>query len=163
MKLTWRFIITDYQSPWAQVLRTKYLSDKKFWDFKKRGSYSDTWTAMLSIRTDLKKSISWSLRNGRTTSIWSDNWVIDLWSDNWVIDLIGQPTLNSSFSGRLPTYVHQLIKDNSWSIALIGKVFDKYSAAKIVPIPLPENYMQVEDNQYGDGQRMGGSIPNPLI
>ena len=73
-KLNWKLLYEDH-SPWAQVLKAKYLSNntsRNPWTSK--GSCSRTWAACKAAKPLLDSGIQKVITFGASTSFWFDNW-----------------------------------------------------------------------------------------
>ncbi|XP_021991414.1 uncharacterized protein LOC110888182 [Helianthus annuus] len=67
-------ILSKRKSLWVQWIHSHKLRGKNFWDVQCRGAESWGWRKLLSIRDKVRSSFWMSIRSGRQTNIWSDNW-----------------------------------------------------------------------------------------
>jgi hypothetical protein len=59
----------------AQVLKAKYFPKDSFFKAKPKQHMSYTWRSILQARWVLKKGYYWTIGNGESTDIWTDNWI----------------------------------------------------------------------------------------
>ncbi|KAJ0453055.1 putative RNA-directed DNA polymerase [Helianthus annuus] len=67
-------IITNRPSLWVQWIHSYKLKGTNFWEVTKRGSVSWGWRHILAIRDRIRPYVWMSIRSGRQTNAWSDNW-----------------------------------------------------------------------------------------
>ncbi|KAK8479933.1 hypothetical protein V6N11_014294 [Hibiscus sabdariffa] len=74
MKIGYR-LLTDNDSLWTQVLKTKYKWSEVMSLSIGCRVCSRLWTRICSIWDYLKECISWDIRDGNTTDFWYDQWI----------------------------------------------------------------------------------------
>ncbi|KAJ7950712.1 Ribonuclease H [Quillaja saponaria] len=72
-KLGWK-ILGDPYSLWAQVVRSKYLSNVDLWDATVKPHHSFIWKSILKGVQLLNKGMKWRLGNGTQIRSWDDQW-----------------------------------------------------------------------------------------
>ena len=72
-KLNWRLLFED-SSPWALVLKAKYLSNNP-WSSK--GAYSCTWATCKAVKPLLDTGLRKVITSGTSTSFWFNKWSLN--------------------------------------------------------------------------------------
>lgn len=76
-KLAWKLEVRD-KKLWTEVLSSKYLKGKSFFEhFKPKGA-SYSWQGIISSRNFLKKGCCYRIGNGLKTNLWKDPWILEL-------------------------------------------------------------------------------------
>ena len=75
-KQAWK-LLNEPQSLLAQVYRGRYYANKDFLECGKGYIPSYAWRSIMFGRELLTKGLIKSIGNGRSTSIWSENWIMD--------------------------------------------------------------------------------------
>ncbi|KAL4385217.1 hypothetical protein GQ457_15G009690 [Hibiscus cannabinus] len=68
-------LITNNDSLWVQVLKSKYKWRERVPISIKRPGCSRLWLGICSVWEDLKECINWDIRDGRDTDFWFDHWL----------------------------------------------------------------------------------------
>ncbi|XP_022003143.1 uncharacterized protein LOC110900567 [Helianthus annuus] len=67
-------IITNRKSLWVQWIHSYKLKGKSFWEIQCKGNITWGWRKLLAIRPSIRSSIWITVKSGRQTNAWSDNW-----------------------------------------------------------------------------------------
>ncbi|KAJ4812485.1 Cyclopropane-fatty-acyl-phospholipid synthase [Rhynchospora pubera] len=75
MKILWKLASGEYEdSPWARILKAKYLARKPLWMATVPSSCTKLWRAIMGMREILKKHITWQLANGDKCQVFGQPW-----------------------------------------------------------------------------------------
>lgn len=73
-KHIWFLISGGEQSMWCQWVKSYLLKGKSLWEVKIPSNPSWVWRKILSLRSVVHHHIKVSIGNGKTASLWHDNW-----------------------------------------------------------------------------------------
>ncbi|KAH7836205.1 hypothetical protein Vadar_033678 [Vaccinium darrowii] len=73
-KHIWFLISGGEQSMWCQWVKSYLLKGRNFWEVKMPSSPSWVWRKLLNLRPLVQSHIKVIIGNGRSTSLWYDNW-----------------------------------------------------------------------------------------
>lgn len=129
-KLVWKFL-EDEDCLWGKIMKAKYVKTGNFWEVKKPISCSATWTAMLTVREDMRDRCCWSVVTGEKINVWSDP------------QIPGLPQIKPERRADeeyIKTTVEELIiqEDHRWDEYKLRKLFNPSEVAKIMEIHLSE-------------------------
>jgi hypothetical protein len=123
----WR-LLQDPSSLSARILKAVYFPSTSFLDAELGSSPSQIWRSILDGREVLKQGITRRIGNGRSTPIWSCNWIPREPLLRPLMPLVPNP----------PQMVHELINhtEAAWNTDLVRQVFLPMDADAILSIPL---------------------------
>ncbi|WCJ29423.1 LINE-1 retrotransposable element ORF2 protein [Euphorbia peplus] len=137
-KLGWR-IITEPQTLWVTVLRSKYgFNPDDVHVFKPKPKQSHTWKAIVASSPILVKGLSRIVRSGYTTRFWLDKWVDDF----RLCDMVVQQIPSDQLQLKVKDY---WIPSKSWDWLRIGVFLPNSIILKLA------SYVILSENGEEDG------------
>lgn len=145
MKVAWG-LVTKSDALWVQVLKSKYKFSKEEipWSLKQRYG-SPLWKGVCLVWPLVKKNCQWSLRSGKSVSLWNDRWVGG--------DLLSE-ALSVSMPCPLPNgrVCDAVLPDGQWN----WNIFSGISTSLLVRIAS----IKPPSNSDGDDVAFWGLSPN---
>ncbi|OMO94917.1 reverse transcriptase [Corchorus capsularis] len=130
-KQAWR--VTEYPNAlWVRVLKGIYFPNSEFFDAGQGARPSWIWNSLLEGRSLLQNHLLWVPMDGKSISIWRDNWIPKL-NGRVLGDL-------SSIDEDIPQLVHEIMDKNegTWKLEGIKQWISEEEQEAILSIPVHE-------------------------
>lgn len=129
---------------WSDIMRSKYLKRKSFFEHIKTKGSSYAWQGIFSSRTFLRNGCCFRIGNGLSINIWKDLWIFEL-----------QDKILIAKEGADVSYLEKVVDlrephNMGWNEDLIRTFFEENSAEGILKIVWPANSREDKLIWYGN-------------
>jgi hypothetical protein len=128
-----RHLFQGPESLCAKVQRAKYFPSGDLLNAELKKGISFTWQSIWHVIQTLKEVHIWQVRDGSSTNIWEDKWILN--NDSWkVLSHRGQYMIS-----KVGEFINPIT--NQWDEQLSDQTFWKIDEFRIKSIPLPRPNM----------------------
>ena len=129
-KLAWK-ILTNQNSVWVHIMRTKYLGQQDFFSAHAKPGDSVVWRNILKCPELIRKDICWTIGDGKDISFWQDN-LIENTSLMYLLEIEDQDMVNFDLK------VSDFIEHKQWNINKLTLYINNQDIVhKVIGTPIP--------------------------
>ena len=129
-KLAWK-ILTNHNSLWVRLMRTKYLRQQDFFLIPRKQGDSVVWKSILNCRNLLRQGLMWTIGDGKDILFWQDNWI----ENRSILEILA---VDDPDSLDLNTTVSHFIENKQWNVSKLHSYLRNPALVqKILGLPIP--------------------------